>query len=78
MIKKLEKWKRKKLEIFWLPTYSPKPNFIETLRKFMKYEEIEVDAYESWDNFRKYFKKVLDNFGEQEEYVINFVQLLSI
>lgn len=69
-IEKLEEWKSKKLEIFWLPTYSPKQNLIETLWKFIKYEWIEVEAYENWNSLLKYLKKVLDNLGD--EYVINF------
>lgn len=68
---KLEQWKGKNLEIFWLPTYSPKHNLIEIIWKFIKYEWIEIDAYESWKSFLCYLKKVLDNFGQ--EYVINFV-----
>lgn len=70
-LEKLEEWKQKKLEIFWLPTYSPKLNLIEILWKFIKYEWIEVDAYENQNNLIRYLKKVLDNFGT--EYVINFV-----
>ncbi len=35
---KLEEWKEKKLEIFWLPTSSPKLNLIEILGRFIKYE----------------------------------------
>jgi transposase len=71
LIKKLDEWKQKNLEIFWLPTYSPKLNLIEILWKFIKYEWIEVDAYLSWNSLIKYLKKVLDNVGQ--EYVINFV-----
>jgi transposase len=70
ILEKLPEWERKKLQIFWLPTYSPKQNLIEILWKFIKYEWIEVEAYESWGNLFKYLKKVLDNFGK--EYVINF------
>lgn len=70
LIEKLEEWKSKKLEIFWLPTYSPKQNMIEILWKFVKYEWIEVEAYENWNSLIKYLKKVLDNLGS--EYVINF------
>ncbi len=61
----------KKLEIFWLPTYSPKLNLIEILWKFIKYEWIEIDAYNSLKSLKKYLKKVLDKLGT--EYVINFV-----
>ena len=56
------------LEIFWLPTYSPKENLIEILWKFIKYEWIEVNAYESGSSLKKYFKKVVENVGK--EYVI--------
>jgi transposase len=71
LLSKLPQWEQKNLKIFWLPTYSPKQNLIEILWKFMKYEWIEVDAYESWSNLLKYLKKVLDNLGK--EYAINFV-----
>jgi transposase len=71
IIEKLTEWQQKNLEIFWLPTYSPKQNLIELLWKFIKYEWIEVGAYENWNSLLKYLKKVLDNLGQ--EYVINFV-----
>ncbi|MGB3510877.1 MAG: transposase, partial [Microcoleaceae cyanobacterium] len=66
---KLEEWKQKNLEIFWLPTYSPKENLIDILWKFIKYEWIEVNAKGSWSSFKKYLKKVLKNLGK--EYVIS-------
>lgn len=71
IIEKLTEWQQKNLEIFWLPTYSPKQNLIEILWKFIKYEWIEVGAYENWNSLLKYLEKVLDNLGQQ--YVINFV-----
>jgi transposase len=67
---KLPEWKSKNLEIFWLPTYSPKLNLIEILWKFIKYEWIEIEAYENWNSLVKYVKNVLNNVGSQ--YVINF------
>lgn len=67
---KLEEWEQKNLEIFWLPTYSPKLNLIEILWKFIKYEWIDIEAYSSQNSLVKYLKKVLDNFGHK--YVINF------
>lgn len=70
MIEKLEAWRKNKLELFWLPTYSPQFNLIETLWRFMKYEWIEVAAYQDWKSLVAYVKKVLDNVGT--EYVINF------
>ena len=30
IMEKIEEWKEKNLEIFWLPAYSPKLNLIET------------------------------------------------
>ena len=64
-------WSQKNLEIFWLPTYSPKLNLIEILWKFMKYEWIEVEAYSSWESLVEYVTNVLNKIGT--EYVINFV-----
>ncbi len=68
--KKIAEWKEKKLEIFWLPTYSPQLNLIEILWRFMKYEWIEKEAYLSWNNLVEYVEKVLKYFGT--EYTINF------
>ena len=70
MIGKLEEWRKNKLELFWLPTYSPQFNLIEILWRFMKYEWIEVAAYQNWKSLVAYVKKVLSNVGT--EYVINF------
>jgi transposase len=70
MIEKLEEWRSKKLELFWLPTYSPQLNLIEILWKFMKYEWIEVGAYKDWKSLVEYVKRVLSQVGS--EYVINF------
>ncbi|XHX78120.1 MAG: IS630 family transposase [Stenomitos frigidus ULC029] len=70
MIEKLEEWRKNKLELFWLPTYSPQFNLIETLWRFMKYEWIEVAAYQDWKSLIAYVKKVLGKVGT--EYVINF------
>jgi transposase len=71
VIKQLPQWKQKNLEIFWLPTYSPKLNLREILGKFIKYEWIELDAYNSLKSLKKYLTKVLDGLGSK--YVINFV-----
>lgn len=70
LLQKLDEWKEKNLEIFWLPTYSPHLNLIEILWRFMKYEWIEVSAYQDRKSLLNYVKKVLELFGS--EYVINF------
>lgn len=67
---KLEEWQQHDIEIFWLPTYSPQLNLIEILWRFMKYEWIELTAYESWNTLVEYVEKVLREYGEN--YVINF------
>jgi len=51
IINKLKEWKDKKLEIFWLPTYSPKLNLIEILWKFIKYEWVDVGQPSCTDKF---------------------------
>ena len=50
--------------------YSPQLNLIEILWRFMKYEWIELNAYESWDSLVSYVEKVLRDFDSN--YVINF------
>lgn len=67
---KVEEWATKNVTIFQLPTYSPELNLIEILWRFMKYEWIELKAYESWKSMNEYLDKVLKGFGK--EYVINF------
>jgi transposase len=67
---KIEEWKQKQLEIFFLPSYSPQLNLIEILWRFIKYEWIEIEAYSSWESLVEYVEKVLRGFGT--EYIINF------
>jgi transposase len=68
---KLEEWQDRGIEIFQLPSYSPQLNLIEILWRFIKYEWIEISAYQSWQSLVKYIEKVLKEFGDN--YVINFV-----
>ena len=63
-------WRENNVVLFWLPTYSSELNLIEILWRFMKFEWIELSAYESWLNLVKYVEKVLIGFGN--EYVIDF------
>ena len=67
---KLEEWEQRNIEIFELPRYSPQLNLIEILWRFIKYEWIEVSAYQSWRSMVEYVEKVLREFGMN--YVINF------
>lgn len=63
-------WAKKGLTIFFLPTYSPHLNKIEILWRFIKYEWLETEAYESYSNLVKAVENILINFGS--EYTINF------
>lgn len=67
---KLEEWQQRNIKIFQLPTYSPQLNLIEILWRFIKYEWIEVTAYQSWQSLMEYVEKVLREFGDN--YIINF------
>lgn len=67
---KLEEWRQRHIELFWLLSYSPQLNLIEIVWRFMKYEWIELSAYESWQSLVEYVEKVLREFGDN--YIINF------
>lgn len=63
-------WQEKNLEIFWLPTYSPQLNLIEILWRFMKYQWLDVNAYQDWASLVNAVEQILRDFGTK--YVINF------
>ena len=63
-------WEEKNLTIFYLPPYSPELNPIEMVWKFMKYYWIELDAYKSAVEMKKYVEKVIIGYGT--DYEINF------
>jgi len=67
---KQKEWEQKGLTIFYLPTYSPQLNIIEILWRFIKYEWLNIDAYESWKTLVKAVEDVLREVGGK--YKINF------
>jgi transposase len=67
---KEEEWLKKGLEIFFLPTYSPELNIIEILWRFIKYQWLEINAYESYSTLVESVEDILINFGTK--YTINF------
>lgn len=65
-----QEWAQRGLYLFDLPPYSPELNLIEIAWRFMKYEWIDIEAYESWQTLRNHVEKMLVGFGD--EFVINF------
>jgi transposase len=71
ILDKTEEWFERGITIFELPPYSPQLNLIEILWRFIKYQWIEIDAYETWETFVASIEEILKKVGEN--YVINFV-----
>ncbi|NET38481.1 MAG: IS630 family transposase, partial [Cyanothece sp. SIO1E1] len=71
ILDKREEWQERHIEIFALPSYSPQLNLIEILWRFIKYEWLEVSAYQCWRSLVNHVENVLREFGDK--YVINFV-----
>lgn len=67
---KIQEWKEQDLEIFYLPTYSPHLNFIETLWRKMKYEWILPIHYKSWKETFAQINHIIANLGTK--YSIKF------
>lgn len=67
---KLAEWETENLYIFFLPTYSPHLNLIETLWRKMKYEWIKAEAYESFEKLTAAVKTILNGIGT--EFTIKF------
>jgi transposase len=67
---KLAEWEEKNLYVFFLPTYSPHLNLIETLWRKMKYEWLKPEDYASFEKLTEAVKKILNEIGSQ--YKIKF------
>ena len=70
---KIEEWKNKNLDIFYLPTYSPHLNIIETLWRKMKYEWLKPHHYKNWETLKENINQLLIEVGGK--YLINFKEL---
>ena len=68
---KIPEWKKKGLEIFYLPKYSPELNLIEILWRFIKYDWLDFSAYNSWKNLVEQIENIIQCYGSK--YKINFV-----
>ncbi len=67
---KMAQWAKEDLYIFFLPTYSPHLNPIETLWRMIKYQWLPYEDLESQKELDKALEDILNNFGS--EYTINF------
>lgn len=70
MSEKRAEWEEKGFYIFFLPTYSPHLNIIETLWRKMKYEWLKPEDYLSFESLTAAIKEILSELGK--EYTINF------
>jgi transposase len=66
----LPDWEEKNLFIFFLPTYSPHLNKIQTLCRKVKYEWLKPPNYASWNKIQQAITNIFDNFESQ--YTIKF------
>lgn len=72
---KISEWEEQGLYIFYLPTYSPHLNLIETLWRKIKYEWLKAHHYLNWDTFVAALNYIFCNIGS--EFTINFKEQLS-
>ena len=76
MQSKLAGWEEKNLYVFFLPTYSPHLNLIETLWRKMKYIWLKPEDHISFENLTEAVKKILNEIGNQ--YKIKFKDGVSL
>jgi transposase len=67
---RIEHWKKEDVYIFYLPTYSPHLNLIETFWRKCKYEWLLPIHFESWKSIKEQLYHIFVNFGDL--YTINF------
>ena len=67
---RLEAWQAPDVYIFYLPTYSPHLNKIETLWRKIKYEWLRPEAYASFNTLKTAVWHILGRVGQQ--YTIQF------
>jgi len=62
---RLAVWEEQDLHIFYLPTYSPHLNNIETLWRKTKYEWLRPEAYRTFQTLKTAVWHILDRVGQQ-------------
>ena len=69
-IKRIEHWESHAVFLHYLPAYSPELNLIEILWRKIKYEWLELTAYQSYEQLKKAVLGILENIGSK--YAITF------
>lgn len=67
---RIEGWKQHDVFIFYLPTYSPHLNLIETFWRKCKYEWLLPQHFESWKKIKEQLDHIFEHFGHK--YTIAF------
>jgi len=62
---KIKEWEAQDVYIFYLPTYSPHLNIIETLWRKMKYEWLRPEDYKNLKTLEAAIDNLIINFGEK-------------
>ena len=60
---KIPHWQQQGVEIFYLPTYSPHLNRIETFWRKCKYEWLLPQDYASWKDLTRKLERIFEEFG---------------
>lgn len=61
----IKRWEEQDLFIFFLPTYSPHLNIIETLWRKMKYEWLKPKHYQNCDTLSEAVREIIRTFGTE-------------
>lgn len=62
---RIETWKEQNVYIFYLPTYSPHLNLIETFWRKCKYEWLLPIHFQSWKTILQQLNDIFQHFGEK-------------
>ncbi len=70
VLSKQKEWAQNNVYLFFLPTYSPHLNLIETLWRKMKYEWLRAEDYESVKTLKEAIFNIIKKYDD--EFCINF------
>ena len=70
VLNKRTEWAQKNVYLFYLPTYSPHLNLIETLWRKIKYEWLQPKDYDSVGSLKNALFNIIKNYDD--EFCINF------